>query len=256
MISSAWRPIEPVAPRSAIRFTLPSVGSGRQPTAGPVSPDQDRLAEPTGDNISPVIRPAHPRIPKPSPASTSRPGRSPTAGILPQEGLEQLSGDRAARRVELHRQSPPIVAAADDEIVGFASVEPCERRRRRRRAVLDLRPPDFWDRGFGRELIDAAENRLRELDHSHAVLWVLEDNPRARRFYELAGRRSTGQGARSRSSASSFPRSVTERLSRQRPTPEAGSRRRQTRTAVRRAGRARLRARGAIAPNPSPACRA
>ena len=109
------------------------------------------------------------------------------AGILPEEGLEQLSGERSARRVELHRQSPPIVAAANDEIVGFASVGPANDDDADGELYAIYVHPDFWDRGFGRELIDAAENRLRELGHSHAVLWVLEDTPRARRFYELAG---------------------------------------------------------------------
>lgn len=47
--------------------------------------------------------------------------------------------------------------------------------------------PDHWGSGVGRELISAGEKRLRELGHVDAILWVLEDNPRARRFYERAG---------------------------------------------------------------------
>ena len=47
--------------------------------------------------------------------------------------------------------------------------------------------PDSWGTGVGRALIEAGEQRLRELGHTTAILWVLDDNPRARRFYELAG---------------------------------------------------------------------
>jgi ribosomal protein S18 acetylase RimI-like enzyme len=46
--------------------------------------------------------------------------------------------------------------------------------------------PDDWSRGAGRALIARAEERLAE-DYGVATLWVLEGNPRARRFYEAAG---------------------------------------------------------------------
>jgi RimJ/RimL family protein N-acetyltransferase len=35
--------------------------------------------------------------------------------------------------------------------------------------------------------MDAGEARLRELGHRDVILWVLEENPRARRFYDAAG---------------------------------------------------------------------
>ena len=51
--------------------------------------------------------------------------------------------------------------------------------------------PDEWSRGAGRALIARAEERLAE-EYAEATLWVLEDNPRARRFYEAAGWRTDG----------------------------------------------------------------
>lgn len=48
--------------------------------------------------------------------------------------------------------------------------------------------PEAWSTGLGRELMTVA---LGELDRS-VVLWVLRDNPRARRFYEIAGFRPDG----------------------------------------------------------------
>jgi RimJ/RimL family protein N-acetyltransferase len=114
------------------------------------------------------------------------------ADVFPREELEQLSGQRAARRVELHRRSPPLVAEADGEIVGFVSVGRANDADADGELYAIYVHPDHWDQGFGRELIAAGEDRLRELGHDHAVLWVLEDNPRARRFYELAGWKPEG----------------------------------------------------------------
>jgi GNAT superfamily N-acetyltransferase len=46
--------------------------------------------------------------------------------------------------------------------------------------------PEAWGRGAGRALIGQVEAELAR-NHPEAILWVLEDNPRARRFYEQAG---------------------------------------------------------------------
>ncbi len=47
--------------------------------------------------------------------------------------------------------------------------------------------PDDWGSGIGRALMTATLDRLRDEGFVEAVLWVLEDNPRTRRFYERAG---------------------------------------------------------------------
>jgi L-amino acid N-acyltransferase YncA len=41
-------------------------------------------------------------------------------------------------------------------------------------------------------LMAATLTRLRASGFREAILWVLEDNPRTRRFYELAGWREDG----------------------------------------------------------------
>ena len=53
--------------------------------------------------------------------------------------------------------------------------------------------PDSWGSGVGDALMAMCEATLRERFPT-AVLWVLRDNPRARRFYERAGW-SCGVGA-------------------------------------------------------------
>jgi GNAT superfamily N-acetyltransferase len=47
--------------------------------------------------------------------------------------------------------------------------------------------PEAWGTGVGRALMTRALVELREMGFTEAMLWVLDTNPRARRFYELAG---------------------------------------------------------------------
>jgi GNAT superfamily N-acetyltransferase len=90
-------------------------------------------------------------------------------------------------RAEFWRQWPPLVAEIDGEIVGYVSVGPCRDEPSEGELYAIYVHPEHWGTGIGRELIQAGEQRMRELGHQEAVLWVLEDNPRARRFYEAAG---------------------------------------------------------------------
>jgi GNAT superfamily N-acetyltransferase len=52
--------------------------------------------------------------------------------------------------------------------------------------------PAYWSAGTGRALMDAAVSGLTAAGYEKAVLWVLEANARARRFYEIAGWKPDG----------------------------------------------------------------
>jgi diamine N-acetyltransferase len=52
--------------------------------------------------------------------------------------------------------------------------------------------PGHWGRGVGAELHDHVLDRLRERGSPQCHLWVLEENHRARRFYERRGWRPNG----------------------------------------------------------------
>jgi GNAT superfamily N-acetyltransferase len=52
--------------------------------------------------------------------------------------------------------------------------------------------PEHWGRGLGRKLHDEVLDRLRAQRSPRCHLWVLEDNERARRFYEVLGWRENG----------------------------------------------------------------
>lgn len=47
--------------------------------------------------------------------------------------------------------------------------------------------PAWWSAGAGRALMGSVLTALRDTRYSRAVLWVLAENDRARRFYERAG---------------------------------------------------------------------
>jgi GNAT superfamily N-acetyltransferase len=91
-----------------------------------------------------------------------------------------------------HEQA--IVAERAGEVLGFAHLGSA-----REEPVEDVGElyaiyvlPDAWSGGVGRALMDEVLARLRDERFPEAILWVLEDNPRTRRFYELAGWHADG----------------------------------------------------------------
>jgi len=107
------------------------------------------------------------------------------AHALPAEQLQALSMEAA---VERHRRWPPtFVAEVSGGIVGFVSVGKSRDPDTDGELFAIYVHPEHWGAGIGRELIEAGEAELGRLGHRDAVLWVLDDNPRARRFYEIAG---------------------------------------------------------------------
>lgn len=107
------------------------------------------------------------------------------AHTLPREQLAALSIEEA---VERSRHWPPtFVAERDGEILGFVSVGSGRDPGTDGELFAIYVHPQYWGTGAGRALIEAGEEELRRLGHQDAILWVLDDNPRARRFYELAG---------------------------------------------------------------------
>ena len=71
-------------------------------------------------------------------------------------------------------------------MIGFISVGPSRDEHGVGEVYAIYVDPDLWATGAGRALIERGERELRST-YLVATLWVLEDNPRARRFYERAG---------------------------------------------------------------------
>ena len=106
---------------------------------------------------------------------------------------EQFEGISLEERTAFWRRFCPLVAEDDGEVVGFVAVGHANDDDADGQLYAIYVRPDRWDTGVGRELMHAGEERLRELGHGSAVLWVFEDNPRVRRFYERAGWATDGQ---------------------------------------------------------------
>ena len=109
-------------------------------------------------------------------------------------GAERLAGVTVEQRLPMWRQilNDPSQTAlvVEDEtgrLVGWCTVAPS------RDADADGELwgiyvlQEAWGTGAGTALLVAGTDVLGELGYREAILWVLEDNPRARRFYERAG---------------------------------------------------------------------
>jgi GNAT superfamily N-acetyltransferase len=81
------------------------------------------------------------------------------------------------------------VFAAENEgtVVGFASCGESRDNPGEGELYAIYALPEAWGSGAGPALMDAALGTLRRSGFATAHLWVLEDNPRARRFYEREG---------------------------------------------------------------------
>ncbi|SNY28176.1 GNAT family N-acetyltransferase [Paractinoplanes atraurantiacus] len=113
------------------------------------------------------------------------------AHILPAEVLEARSeeGFREwwAERWKWERDTHEMtVAVLDGEIVGFTYVGPSETPSSAELYAIHVAPSAVGT-GVGRALMRNALDQLRRLGAPRAVLWVLEDNAVARRFYERGG---------------------------------------------------------------------
>jgi GNAT superfamily N-acetyltransferase len=109
--------------------------------------------------------------------------------VFPPAELDALAVDASRWRPRL--ASPPhgwstFVAEDGAAVVGFASVGPSRDVEGLGELYAIYVHPESWSTGAGRALIVRAEDRLAS-DYDAATLWVLEDNPRARTFYERAG---------------------------------------------------------------------
>lgn len=111
------------------------------------------------------------------------------------DGLDPASRAEAWRRImaetEPSRGGVLAAVAEGGAITGFASFGPArdhDTNPQRTGEVFAIYvDPDAWGTGAGRELMADAVAELTRLGYIDAILWVLDTNDRARRFYVLAG---------------------------------------------------------------------
>jgi ribosomal protein S18 acetylase RimI-like enzyme len=119
------------------------------------------------------------------------------AHVFPAERLAALSVDERevlARQVLADPGRETIlVGEVDGAVAGFASTGAARAAGTDTGEVYAIYvAPEYWAQGVGRALMNAALELLVGSGFEEAVLWVLDDNPRARRFYEAGGWRLDG----------------------------------------------------------------
>jgi GNAT superfamily N-acetyltransferase len=116
------------------------------------------------------------------------------AGIVPAETLDGLDpAVFAARRRDRPRLPDEVtfVAVEDGAIIGFAGVGP-RRDGDGGELYAIYVDPAHWRGGAGVRLFEAGAGHLREHGFPAMTLWVFEENPGARAFYEMMGLRPDG----------------------------------------------------------------
>jgi GNAT superfamily N-acetyltransferase len=119
-------------------------------------------------------------------------------GLMPQDYLDSLDPARRAAtwadRItdgDWTRGGCLVVAGDDGELAGFASVGRTRDPGPGTEAVGEVMAiylaPQAWGLGLGRELMAASLRNLSGCGYCQVMLWVLESNTRARRFYAAAG---------------------------------------------------------------------
>lgn len=109
----------------------------------------------------------------------------------------ELATARWAERIR--SQQPPhrtLVTEHEQQIVGFADTGPSRDdgadQRQTGEVNLIYVLPERWGRGIGQALMAEALRLMRDDGFRDAMLWMLEDNPLGRRFYEAGGWRLDG----------------------------------------------------------------
>ena len=111
-------------------------------------------------------------------------------GLMPDEILNRMKpdGDRWEEAIASHAPRTSLLVADDDgQIMGFSLLGPDRDGAEDTGEIVAIYlRPEVWDRGYGWALMEHSVVALREHGFRRAVLWVLESNERARRFYETA----------------------------------------------------------------------
>jgi ribosomal protein S18 acetylase RimI-like enzyme len=102
-------------------------------------------------------------------------------------GLDLAAREGLARRLATDPESDAFVVEDEGRIVGFVATGPPEEEGEERELYAIYVLPEAWGTEAGTGLTQAAVEAMRARHAADAILWVLDDNPRARRFYEREG---------------------------------------------------------------------
>lgn len=108
--------------------------------------------------------------------------------IIPQEYLDSIPAGRWADRITKNG-TRSLVLLKDGRIIGTASI--CKSRWKQYPEYGEIVSiyflPEYMGKGFGSCLLKRCIAELNKLGYNKILLWVLEENSRARKFYEKNG---------------------------------------------------------------------
>jgi GNAT superfamily N-acetyltransferase len=113
--------------------------------------------------------------------------------LLPSHYLDQLCPEDRAHRYDFANTDAhapqTILAVEGSRILGFATTSPSRHGDLEYQGELCALyvDPEFWGKQIGRVLVSAARARLVTSGFREALLWVLDGNARAERFYQNDG---------------------------------------------------------------------
>lgn len=108
--------------------------------------------------------------------------------VFPKEFLESLDVDRRTEwfRSHIARGAGLLLTESAGEVIGFCFFGRSSDSGWGEVFAIYVHPA-HWGTGFGRDLLEAAEEEIRLLGFDRILLWVLESNERARAFYRRQG---------------------------------------------------------------------
>jgi len=114
-------------------------------------------------------------------------------GIVPDEYLANFTPERRAsifRKMLPESQDEYYIAYLDNKpmgmmVLGKSRDEDADENTGEITAIYLL--SEYWGKGYGKQMMDFAVNRLKEISCRTVTLWTLRENARARSFYEKYG---------------------------------------------------------------------
>ena len=115
-------------------------------------------------------------------------------GIIPQDYLDAIPEGRWANHLDIPEWHT-MVCLENGMYIGTSSFSRSrfEQYPDAGEVISIYLLPDYIGKGYGRKLLETVLGELKLQGFKEVFLWVLEDNLRARRFYEHIGFTDTGE---------------------------------------------------------------
>lgn len=115
-------------------------------------------------------------------------------GIIPQEYLDSIPSGQWCGAID-NPNRHTLIMLDGDKIIGTSSY--CKSRfddyKEWGEIISIYFLPEYMGRGYGKRLLEKSVNELKAMGFKTIFLWVLEDNHKARHFYERFGFKYSGE---------------------------------------------------------------